>query len=260
MKITVSYQIAAAYDDGAGNTTTYVYAIFADKEVTVPDGDIWKINWFDLGLPLNAITATAATGTAGTPAGSPPAAGGRTIAIDTKGVCTFVDANEELFYVTITLTPSDQPTHEYEFDVFADYVVSGEFAAIKFYDAAASLIESFSNPTETPVLEDQTLPVAAAIKAQFNLNATDVANAQLPSSLAVGFCEKDLVSRPYNGQFIEAGVKLLLAAKAMKRRANRRSSLGWLGPIVPEIATYIQGDGPLDMYIPQANYQVNYAV
>lgn len=255
MILTTDIYFKSYYTDGAGNTGTYSYRLgpTAGRVITIYDLDIWQLHIFNEGFPPSGLTLTAFALT--TITGSPPAYGGRTCTVSVTGVVAFTGANptyESLYNSMVNITVTDVPEHSYEvWDLIGHFGSPGRWAKIQVWCNSA-LQSEVTTPAEDVIAEDVvgSYTEGATIGFQFFPCSTDITNKQL-RLFSYSIVEGNLLSRAYDGRYIELGLKAVIA---LARAKNNQTSLLKYG--VLEVAGYLQGDGPLDMYIPQQVHTV----
>lgn len=254
MKFTVNIVLMSTYNDGAGAVGTYSYNLTpsAGRVITILDTDIWKLLIFNGKLPTSTLSLTAVS--LGTTSGSPPAYSGRTCTVSSAGLITFTAASHPEYEtpqkLRMKITPSLVPTHEYEHDIIMDHGADGKWATIDLTHDSTVQVTS-SAPVEPVIMEDVNWAMIEGddYYAQFTPCAADI-TAKLVRAMTMSVVEKDLLSREYQGSWVELGAKAFLS---MARAKGKKKLLNF---VALEVADYLAGDGPLDMYIPRKSYTV----
>lgn len=257
MKYTADITFKSYYNDGAGATGTYTYRLgpTAGRILSTLDMDIWQVHEFSSLLPVSALSLTAFALT--TITGSPPAYGGRTATVSVLGVVTFTGTNpsyETLYNEQLYLTMTEVPEHNYEiWDLIAHVGAPGRWAKIQIW-ANSVLQAEVTSPVEDVIAEDVCGVIAegANFGIQFYPCTADITAKQL-RLYTVSYAEGNLLSRAYDGRYIEIGLKAVIAL-ARQKMGNKSANLVKFA--VLEVAGYMNGDGPLDMYIPQQAHSV----
>jgi hypothetical protein len=245
-KVTINLLAISAYDDGAGNSGKYYYKILVDKEITLKDGDIWKLNTFSWQKPAAAISGRAAYSVNGS-VGAPPAFGGRTITITTGGIISFVDTDEEIYQFVVQMALSEAPDHEYTiWDLFVFFESAGKYDKIELLMPVAGT-QTYLTPTDDIILEDSAEWGLAghSLSINFYPSTAEIAKSRLPAPIW-GWAEGDLLSTPYNGKMIEVAIKGIMMMNRAKKGAKKL-----VGMALVEVVGYMQGDGPMDVLIPE---------
>lgn len=249
MKITLQYVLVTTYDNTT-NVGTYQYKITPVRVVTIANADIWKLNFMKLSYPTTSLTFTAYTATSTT--GTVPAYAGRTCAISQSGKCTFVDAYETPLRISIlSMAVSEAPDHPYLIWDIINVSTGNSAAFLSTSITIGGTTYTATAPVDDLIVEDQTAwgVDGSTIDAVWRCSATDVAALQLPPLMTWAWAEGDLLSREYSGKLIEVGLKALIIMSQAKRKGGNQSK-ALLGSAILEVADYMQGDGPFDVYIP----------
>jgi hypothetical protein len=257
MKFQVTLSLRSSYDDGAGNTGLYTYTII-DKSIEIADSSIWKLLRFNISNPLASQTFTATS--LGGSGGSPPAYTTRTVTIAKTGDVTFVDADEKL-YVTGTwtaelkLVPSEMPPHTFttmDYGMLPSKTPDSERITVN----AVVHSENTPVPGESFVVEDDDFIVEAKSYAFDMVYTTDQQTDAQFIPFTVFTAEGDLLSRPYDGKYIEVMLKGLIIAARNKGKSQRYVDMSIKKFAIIEVSNYINGDGPLDVWIPRVTTEV----
>jgi hypothetical protein len=153
----------------------------------------------------------------------------------------------------ITATITDVGDHDFLlWDSIGLYETTGQFASIVVYTGGSDTITTAA-PAADVILEDtqEFGQIGHALKYQFFFGATDVAANRLRAP-TMAFVEGDLISREYDGMYLEAGAKALLMLMQTKKKSQNTLLLN----VLNEGIEYAQGDGPFDMHIPNNVYKL----
>jgi hypothetical protein len=250
LKVKVELVLRGVYNDGAGNSCVYAYNVNSGTEITLLNTDFWKLLWFAIAPPAVGTTYTAYGISASV--GAPPAFATRDLVVSSTGVLTWTDTDETFDHLWIKLTLVEAPDHEYEVWDFVNILEAlGKYEKILITLPVAGAT-TFTNPAEDIIVEDSAEWGLAShyVVWEFHPSATEQARNRLCTP-TIGVVEGDLMSRPYDGMLIEAGIKAINLMVKAKKGANKM-----LGVVAAEIGGYMAGDSPFDVLIPQVTKTV----
>lgn len=208
MKAALAISLSTAYDDGAGNTCNYVYAVAA-KSFSYVATKHWKLRMYRAKLPTTTITLVAAS--RNTVVGAPPAANTRSVTITAQGVVT-PGANETITDLSGSITLSEVEEHPYE---YMSQCMPDLGTLIDTYEVTVSGV-----PTENKDAWKSQVFIADADLTWFKwtISTTGIAQSKIPS-VYVLMAETDLITREYAGQYAELGAKALVGVlQAMNKQ------------------------------------------
>lgn len=246
MKLTFNLNVYTLFDDGAGATARYNYLlVIGATPFDRVAATMWQLSTFTGMLPVTTTTWTAISRTV--LGGAPPAAATRTMAVSSAGIATFVDADEELEKVLIQVTLSSVEDHLNDAPYLTIANVDSDWTSMTVEDGGGAV-----SPDANDGYEMIWSATGDFFKVTGAISAANIALSKIPLfSVAVG--DKILLTRTYDGQYIEGGLKVALIALGS---ALSQSIEG----IISTATNYLRGHPVLGVDIPVVSYSARMAV
>lgn len=238
MKVTPTYRLYATYNDGAGNTATYVYVIAA-KANTFTAVNLWRLRAFQLSKPTTTL-ALVCEGTA-LVGGAPPAFATRTLSISVAGVCTFKDAFEAVKEVRIAIAISD--TEEHPYTLMSIMGLSDDRLYVSSITVNALPAKDSWIATPANLIADGVGPALV-----YTPSVSCIAAAVIPNAEFV-IAETDLVTREYTGMYMEVAAKGIIS---LIQAVNRE----YAGLAAQAVAYASSGNSPVALELPLAIHSI----
>jgi len=241
MKQTFYAYLVAAFDDGT-NKANYLYMFQGvGSIIEFPVSAFWRNHTYCVTPPTAtvSITAYARTGVTGTP----PAFADRSVQIGADGTMTFVDEDETPAYVELRVDIVSAEDHDYVTQYLVSHHNSLQVAIWVNDGAGITLDANGGYPLDFGATGDY-IKVGFAFRLAY---LTDVGYV-LPT-MAFSIADMDLLTRVYNGQLIEAGVKGLIATIEV---GALRSFEG----LVAQAINHFRGSPVLGIDLPSSVHQV----